>query len=216
MGVDGVEREIGRGRQFDNFGSRGFKLAAEGFVLGLGHGEVWGMVETQGLPVRGALGLVPSGGAGRTNQDALECADHRMSVEAQFWLRPRACYSSNVLNLLRLIGIYMGIMAKATWEGAVLAESEKRSRWRATSIFRRMRFTGIFQTQRCAYGVSVEGHGELLRCRSQWKTECRRGVVLSGAEGGGEADQGVCGVLEGREGGEVSGGSQSARGKAGR
>jgi uncharacterized protein (DUF427 family) len=28
------------------------------------------------------------------------------------------------LNLLRLVGIYMGIMAKATWEGAVLAESD--------------------------------------------------------------------------------------------
>jgi len=30
--------------------------------------------------------------------------------------------SSNVVKRLRLSGIYMGIMAKATWEGAVLAE----------------------------------------------------------------------------------------------
>jgi uncharacterized protein (DUF427 family) len=30
----------------------------------------------------------------------------------------------NVLKLVSLIGIYMGIMAKATWESAVLAESD--------------------------------------------------------------------------------------------
>jgi uncharacterized protein (DUF427 family) len=33
--------------------------------------------------------------------------------------------SHNVLKLRSLLGIYMGIMAKATWEGAVLAESDK-------------------------------------------------------------------------------------------
>ena len=32
---------------------------------------------------------------------------------------------ANVLKLRSLIGIYMGIMAKATWEGVVLAESDK-------------------------------------------------------------------------------------------
>jgi uncharacterized protein (DUF427 family) len=47
-----------------------------------------------------------------------------MSVEAL----SRGCLwhlFSNLLNLRSLTGIYMGIMAKATWEGAVLAESEK-------------------------------------------------------------------------------------------
>ena len=47
------------------------KFAAEGFVLGLRVREVGRVVEAELVPARGALGLVPSGGAGRTDQDAL-------------------------------------------------------------------------------------------------------------------------------------------------
>ena len=39
-------------------------------------------------------------------------------------------------------------------------------------------------------------------------------MVLSRTEGGGEAYQGICGVLEGREGGEVGGLDQIAGAKA--
>jgi uncharacterized protein (DUF427 family) len=47
-----------------------------------------------------------------------------MSVEARFYCGLWHLFP-NVLQLQRLTGIYMGIMAKATWEGAVLAESDK-------------------------------------------------------------------------------------------
>jgi uncharacterized protein (DUF427 family) len=47
-----------------------------------------------------------------------------MSVEARFCCRLWHLLP-NLLKLQSLNGIYIGIMAKATWEGAVLAESDK-------------------------------------------------------------------------------------------
>ena len=46
-----------------------------------------------------------------------------MSVEMSFGHRLWHLFLNQVVKRLRLLGIYMGIMAKATWEGAVLAES---------------------------------------------------------------------------------------------
>jgi len=37
----------------------------------------------------------------------------------------RGIFLAKVVKRARLLGIYMGIMAKAMWEGAVLAESDK-------------------------------------------------------------------------------------------
>jgi hypothetical protein len=45
VGVDGIEGEIGSGRHIDDFGSCGSQLAAECVMLGLGGGEVGGVVE---------------------------------------------------------------------------------------------------------------------------------------------------------------------------
>jgi hypothetical protein len=98
----------------------------------------------------------------------------------------------------------MGIMAKATWEGAVLAESDATVEVEGNQYFPPDAIRKeYFKPSDGHTGVSVEGHGELLRCRSEGQTERGSGVVLSGAEGGGEADYGVCGVLEGRDGGDV-------------
>jgi len=36
-------------------------------VLGLSGGEVGGVTEAEGLPVRDAVGLIPAGGAGSAN-----------------------------------------------------------------------------------------------------------------------------------------------------
>ena len=47
-----------------------------------------------------------------------------MSIEERFCCR-LGHLLPNLLKLQSLTGIYMGIMAKATWEGAVLAESDK-------------------------------------------------------------------------------------------
>jgi hypothetical protein len=46
VGVDGIEGEIGCGRHIDDFGSCGSQLMAETFVLGLGRGEIGGVVES--------------------------------------------------------------------------------------------------------------------------------------------------------------------------
>src|SRR4051812_32191069 len=51
--------------------------------------------------------------------------------------------------------------------------------------------------------MSVEGYGELLRCRSRRQKKSRCRMVLSRAQAGRQGDQRLCGVLEGREGGEV-------------
>ncbi len=91
-------------------------------MLGLRSGEVRRMLEAQLLPAGGAFGPVPSGGARRANQDALQPANHGVSVA----MRINQCFSHlfpMFLKLRGLLGIYIGIMAKATWEGAVLAES---------------------------------------------------------------------------------------------
>ena len=97
-------------------------------MLGLRCGEVRRMQEAQFLPVVRAVQLLPAGGAGRTDEDTLQNSGHGMAVETRFGCcLGHFCFatlSHNVLNLLRLVGIYMGIMAKATWEGAVLAESD--------------------------------------------------------------------------------------------
>jgi hypothetical protein len=45
VGIDGVEREVRCRKHLDNFGARGFQLAAESFMLGLGSREVRRMLE---------------------------------------------------------------------------------------------------------------------------------------------------------------------------
>jgi hypothetical protein len=84
VGVDGVEGEIGGGRDFQKLCSGRFQLTAECFVLRLGGCEIGSVLEAEFAPMRGAFGLVPGRGAGRTNQDALQGAGHGMSVEERF------------------------------------------------------------------------------------------------------------------------------------
>lgn len=126
MGIDCIERKIRCGRHLHNFRACDFQLAAECFMLGLRCGEVRRMVKAQLLPAGGAVWLVPAGGAGRTDEDAFQSAGHGMSVETRSGgcLEHFCLCRATFLNRLRLVGIYMGIMAKATWEGAVLAESD--------------------------------------------------------------------------------------------
>ena len=58
----------------------------------------------------------------------------------------------------------MGIMAKAMWEGAVLAESNATVEVEGNQYFPpECDPQRIFQAERRAHGVSVEGNGELLR-----------------------------------------------------
>jgi len=47
MGVDGIERECGCGRQFDEFGTGRLQFPAESVMLGLGCGESWVRGESQ-------------------------------------------------------------------------------------------------------------------------------------------------------------------------
>src|SRR6202140_1819693 len=68
--------------------------------------------------------LVPTCGARRAHHDPLDRADHGVSVETRLRESLLHLSLSIVLNLIRLSGIYMGIMAKAMWEGAVMAESD--------------------------------------------------------------------------------------------
>jgi hypothetical protein len=63
MSVDGVEGKIGGGRRFNDFRAGGFQFAAQGIMLGLGGGEVGGVVEAEIAPAGGVLGLIPSGEA---------------------------------------------------------------------------------------------------------------------------------------------------------
>jgi len=51
--------------------------------LGLGCGEVGCVVKAKLLPLGCVIGFIPSGGAWRTDEDALECADHGVSVETR-------------------------------------------------------------------------------------------------------------------------------------
>jgi len=83
MGVDGIERECGCGRQFDEFGTGRLQFPAESVMLGLGCGEVGCVVKAKLLPLGCVIGFIPSGGAWRTDEDALECADHGVSVETR-------------------------------------------------------------------------------------------------------------------------------------
>ena len=82
VGVNGVEGKIGRGWKIEDFCAGCLEFAAESFVLGLGFGEVGGVVEAEIAPMGCAVGLVPSGGGGRADKDALEGADHGVAVEA--------------------------------------------------------------------------------------------------------------------------------------
>jgi len=67
----------------EDFRSGGFQLAAKFVVLRLRGGEVRRVKESQfALTIR-LGGLVPSRGAGRANQHALEGPHHGMSVECR-------------------------------------------------------------------------------------------------------------------------------------
>ena len=58
----------------------------------------------------------------------------------------------------------MGIMAKAMWEGAVLAESDATVEVEGNQYFPPDAIRKeYFKASEAAHGVSVEGHGELLR-----------------------------------------------------
>ena len=67
MGVDGVEGEIGRRREFEDFCTGDLQFAAESFVLGLGFSEVGSVMEAELAPIGCAFGLLPSGGSGRAD-----------------------------------------------------------------------------------------------------------------------------------------------------
>jgi len=82
MGVDGIERECGCGRQFDEFGTGRLQFPAESVMLDW-LCEVGLRGESQVLPLGCVIGFIPSGGAWRTDEDALECADHGVSVETR-------------------------------------------------------------------------------------------------------------------------------------
>ena len=64
VGIDRIERCIGCGRELDYFGAHAFQFAAHCVMLRLCSFEVRLMVETQVVPARDTLGLIPSGGAG--------------------------------------------------------------------------------------------------------------------------------------------------------
>ena len=58
----------------------------------------------------------------------------------------------------------MGIMAKATWEGTVLAESDKTVEVEGNQYFPPDAIRKeYFPAERTALGVPLEGNGELLR-----------------------------------------------------
>ena len=90
MGVGGVERELQRGCEFEDFGAGSCEFVAKRFVLRLGCGEVGGVMKAKIAPVRDAFRLAPSRGAGRAYQHALERPDHGVAVNGyggfgRFW-----------------------------------------------------------------------------------------------------------------------------------
>jgi hypothetical protein len=60
---------------------------AESVVLSLGEGEIGVMMESERFPVNDAIGLVPSRGVGRADEDALEGGDHGVAIEGGLGLR---------------------------------------------------------------------------------------------------------------------------------
>ena len=81
VGVDGIKRKIGRSGQMDYFRTRQFKLAAQLIMLRLCGGKLRPVQKAQLLPAVRLGGNVPSGGARRTYQHALQRRHHGMTVE---------------------------------------------------------------------------------------------------------------------------------------
>jgi hypothetical protein len=83
VGVDGVEGEgmvFGEG---EDIGSGKSEEMAESLVLGLGDGEVGWVMEAEVWPGGGALGIVPSGMGGRTNEDLAEWGGHGLDGDGR-------------------------------------------------------------------------------------------------------------------------------------
>jgi|SRR5579863_1565875 len=81
--VDGVERKIVGGGEFDDFRAHGLQFVNEASVLRLGYFEVGGVMETEVAPSGDARRIVPSSVAWRTYKDTLEWADHGVAVEGE-------------------------------------------------------------------------------------------------------------------------------------
>jgi hypothetical protein len=81
VGIDGIERKIGSGRQVKHIRTSGFELAAKFVMLCLCGREIRRMQEAQLPPAVGDRRLVPSGGAGRAHQHPLEFPDHGMAIK---------------------------------------------------------------------------------------------------------------------------------------
>ncbi len=95
-------------------------------------------------------------------------------------------------------------MAKATWGGKVIAESNATVVVEGNQYFPAERSQkGIFEAERAYVGVPVEGNCALLQRGSRRNEERQCSVVLSAAQVRSVGDQGSHRVLEGRASGGV-------------
>ena len=64
VGVDGIECEWSGWRKSQNFGACGDEEMAESIVLGLGYGEIRGVVEAEIAPCGRRFSAIPAGACG--------------------------------------------------------------------------------------------------------------------------------------------------------
>ena len=90
---------------------------------------------------------------------------------------------------------------KATWNGATIAESDDTVVVEGNHYFPEASLKREYvDLQQPPLELPVEGPGALLQPDGRRRAERERGLVLPGAERGGQGDQGPRRVLEGRQG----------------
>lgn len=91
-------------------------------------------------------------------------------------------------------------MTKATWNGAVVAESDDTIVLEGNHYFPANSLNKeFFSAEFDDISLPLEGHGKLLFARRQWRDQRRRGVVLPGAFNGSREHQRARGFLERRQ-----------------
>ena len=81
MRVNRIKREIEGGWQFDDLGAGSGQLVTQSRVLFLGDREIRWVMKSEFAPAGDRFGAVPSGGAWRAHQRALERGNHGVAIE---------------------------------------------------------------------------------------------------------------------------------------
>ena len=208
VGVDGIERKVGSSRQMEHFRAGGFKLAAKFVMLRLRDREIRRMKEIP-APASGRrwmAGPIPPRAASTP-----VLAPERPTMEWPLKPWPLTAGFCNSAELFKDCDRLPVLQSKQVlWQ----KQSGKALPWRnRTNV---MEVEGnqyfppdaikaeYFKPSATHTVCPWKGTASYYDVEVGGKKQPRCGLVLSRAQAGGEADQGICGVLEGRKGARSS------------